>query len=281
VKAAAKYKAAESTSTALDTIRPLRMPDVTPAAMAGENAHLRWIPVSDLRINRAYQRDLTRKSVTLIRQMVATFDWARLKALSVLELGDGTYEVLDGQHTAIAAASHGGIPRLPCLVCAQRTVDAAAAAFVDLNTQRVNLSPMQIFFAQVAAGDELATDVSRGVRLGGGKIVPFQAVPGTWNEGDTMAIAAFRKLAKEGGVAYVRRVTAVGVKARLAPITRDFIVACRSIMWGQHAGTLSDERIVDLVRIHGMLKLTNKARVEMAKGGTLGDALARVLVRLG
>lgn len=263
----------------IEAIVPLRMPDVTPAVVP-ETPQLKWLPMSALRINRAYQRSLSRASVRLIRKMVANFDWARLKALSVIDMGGGLYEVLDGQHTAIAAASHGGIEKLPCLVVASRDTEAAAAAFVDLNTQRVQLTGMQIFFAQVAAGDELATDVARGVRLGGGTIVATQSAAGTWREGETMAVAAFRKLAQQGGVAYVRRVASVAVRARLAPISRDFVVACGALMWGQHAGKVSDERIIDLVRITGIVKLMNKARIEQEHGGTLGAALARVLVRL-
>jgi hypothetical protein len=266
---------------AVSRIVPLRMPDVTPGPLKPA-PKLIWLPLSALRINRAYQRDLTRKSVTLIRKMVANFDWARLKALSVLELGGGLYEVLDGQHTAIAAASHGGVDKLPCLVSSKRTTDEAAAAFVDLNTQRVSLSPMQIFHAQVAAGDEIATDVARGVKLGGGRLVMTQQAAGTWRDGDTMALGGLKNLAAEGGVAYVRRVVACGKAARLRPISRDFIVACGELMWFRYSDKgVSDQRIIDLFRIHGAVKLTSKAMIEQANGGgTLGVALARVLVRL-
>lgn len=265
----------------VERIVKIRMPDITPGEVV-ETPKLAWLPLSALRINRTYQRSLTPKSVKLIRQMVASFDWARLKALSVLEMGGGVYEVLDGQHTAIAAASHGGIPKLPCLISSRRSTEAAAAAFVDLNTQRVALSPMQIFWAAVASGDEVSADVVAGVKHGGGRLVFVQPSSVHWREGDTMAIGALKKLAEEGGVAYVKRVIACGKAARLKPISRDFVAACGEIMWFRYSDRgVSDQRIVDLVRIHGMVKLLNRARLDQQEeGGSLAVALARVIVRL-
>lgn len=272
---------ASSIEDKLEPLAALKFPDATPAAVA-DNPRLAWVKVADLRINRAYQRDLTPTSMRLIRTLVEKFDWARMKALSVLELGDGTYEVLDGQHTAIAAMSHGAIPRVPCLVSAQRKTSEAAAAFVDLNTQRLALSPMQIFWGEVAAGDEIACDVVRGVQLGGGKILRSQASSANWKYGDTIATGALKKLAAKGGVAYVKRVVALGVASKLRPINRDFVVAFEDLIWGRYAGKITDERIVDVVRIHGATKLQNDARrlQEDSKRGSLGNLLADVIRRL-
>lgn len=266
----------------LEQLSPIRIDGLTPAEI-GDPPRLDWLAVKDLRINRAYQRDLSQRSLRLVRKMVENFDWTRLKALSVLELGDGTYEVLDGQHTALAALSHGNVNKVPCLISAQRPTAEAAGAFVDLNTQRVSLTPMQIFWGEVAAGNEIACEVVRGTERGGGRVLKSQPAANSWRVGDTIAIGSLKGLAREGGAPYVKRAISIGVAAKLAPISRDFVIAFEQLIWGEHSGKVSDERIVDIVRIHGPLKIINDARRLMETAGSklsIGRMAARVIVRL-
>ncbi len=264
----------------LDKVVKLKAPDIVPGVI-GPRPKMKWLTVDSLRINRAYQRDLSERSVRLIRRMVAGWDWNRLKALTVFDLGDGTFEVLDGQHTAVAAQTHGGIPELPCLVTPVRSTQQAAADFVGLNTDRVGLTPLQIFWAQVAAGDEECCEVARGVAQAGGRIPKNSMSSAHFREGDVISIGALTKLAREGGMPYVRRVVELGVTARLAPIARDFIVAAHELIWGAQAGMVTDQRIVDVIRVQSMARLLSDARIlaEQHKH-TIGHALALVFVRL-
>lgn len=269
------------TKQKLEKIQPIRLGQLTPATLPPRPT-LRWVPIDALRINRAYQRSMSERSVRLVRRMVERFDFARLKALSVLDLGDGTYEVLDGQHTAIAAMTHGGVHQLPCLISASRTTAEAAAAFVDLNRDRVSLTALQIFWAEVAAGDEVACDVAKGVEKGGGRIPKVQTAAGYHQVGDVTSLGTLKKIAMEGGWPYVRRVVDLGVRSKLKPITRDMLVAFDDLLWGKHAGKLTDTEIVDCVRTHGPERLAVKARQHMVDhaGGTIAQHLALVIARL-
>lgn len=281
MSAALKVAAGEpAVEPAVEPVRPLRAPDLTPAAI-GALPELKWLPVTALRINRGYQRDLSRSSIELIRRIVANWDWSRLKALSVLDMGDGTFEVVDGQHTAVAAMTHGQVRQLPCLIAPARGLPQAAADFVGLNRDRVGLTPLQIFWARVAAGEEEANEVARGVALGGGRIPRTQVTLANMREGDCVATSALEALAKEGGAVYVKRVIGLGVAARLRPVGRDFIGAMRAVIWGGYAGKISDERIVDLIRVRGMTRLLTDARLlRDDQGGSIGAALAAVFARL-
>ncbi len=264
----------------LEKIITLKTPDLTPAEI-GARPKMKWLPIDALRINRAYQRDLSERSVRLIRRMVAGWDWNRLKALTVFDLGDGTYEVLDGQHTAVAARTHGAILELPCLVTPVRSTQEAAADFVGLNTDRVGLTPLQIFWAQVAAGDEEACEIAKGVDQAGGRIPKNNLSQSNIREGDVIALGALAKLAREGGMPYVRRVVELGVAARLRPVGRDFIVAAHELIWGSQAGMVTDQRIVDVVRVQTMPRLLSDARLlAETHRHSIGHALALVFVRL-
>lgn len=246
----------------------------------GEVPKLVWLPISSLRINADYQRDLSRRSRSVILKVAREWDWARMKALSVCEVQEGVYEVLDGQHTATAAASRGDIEALPCLVTSREELAARAAAFVGINRDRVAMTSLQVFWADVAAGSEDACDALRGVELAGGRIL--RASPGAhgFRPGDVMSAVGIVSLAKRGGVAYVRRVVSIGVQGHLAPIHDVYLRAIASLIWDRKQ-PLSDETIIDVLRIHGGERLRNKAsQIAKEERQKASDALAGIIRRL-
>lgn len=263
----------------LRPIRVLRVPDLVPAEV-GRRPEIAWLPLASLRINDAYQRSLSDRSMRSIRKMIAGWDWARVKALSVMPIGDGLYEVIDGQHTAHAAASHGGIDELPCLIAAAASLEARAGAFVGINRDRVAMTPLQIFWADVAAGDEDALDAVRGVELAGGRILRHSPGTDRFEIGDIMSAEGVKRLARRGGVAYVRRVVGVGVAGKLGPIKDAFLRAVAWLIWDDE-NSLTDDAIVDVIRIHtgeGLLKRARALREEQRQ--PLHACLATVIKRL-
>ena len=66
------------------------------------------IDPAELSIDASYQRDLSKKSLRLIQTLVKDWDWRRYK-IPVVARVDDAWHVIDGQHTAIAALTHGGI----------------------------------------------------------------------------------------------------------------------------------------------------------------------------
>lgn len=260
----------------LRPVTPLKSDGLTPSVLEGPAPELVWLALDRLVINDAYQRHISEKSVTLIRRMVERFDWGRVKALSVARLEDGRYEVIDGQHTAIAAATHGQIDALPCLVTSGKTLEARSADFVSLNRDRLSMTPMQVFYAELAAGEELAVDVARGVELAGGRVLRYPPPFARFQPGDLVCIAALKRLACRGGPAYVKRAVAICVEARCAPIKAMTLRAVEALVWGR--APVDDALIADVLRVHGQDRLVSRAiaRAE-ASGGTQFSALTDLM----
>ncbi len=260
----------------LRPVAPIKAPDVTPSAL-GDKPDLTWLPLSSLVINDEYQRGLSEKSHRMIRKMVAAFDWGRVKALSVVETGPGVYEVIDGQHTAIAAATHGGIAELPCLITRGKSVAERAADFVGLNRDRLAMTPMQVFQAELAAQDELSVEVAQGVAAAGGRILKAPPAHGIYRPGDLICVGQLRALAKRGGPAYVKRAVAIGVAADLAPIKGGTLKAIEAIIWGGGI-PVEDGAIVQALRRHGQDNLIGMASVRAkAQGLPIHKVLAGVI----
>lgn len=232
--------------TALRKIEPLAMPaNLAKSVVTGARPILRWIKPTELLVDGTYQRDLSRQSLRLIRQMVERFAWNRMKPPVVVEAGSG-FHIIDGQHTAIAAATI-GIAEIPIFVVEASALDERARAFVGHNTDRITVTPIAIWNALRAAGDPDAVDVENvckraGVRI---RVLNWQMVPA---EGDTMAIGRIRRLIKNRGVVRSRKVLECLVKARRAPIVQEEILAAEYLICELRA---DPEELTAVIRIEG------------------------------
>ena len=145
--------------TALRKIMPLPIPaGIAVPSDFGAKPVVRWESPTLLYVDAIYQRDLTERSGKLIRRMFSDFRWNRLKPPVVVEVGDRLH-VVDGQHTAIVAASL-GIPKIPIFIVEAVALDERARAFVGHNTDRVIVTPISIYQALVAAGEPEALEVA-------------------------------------------------------------------------------------------------------------------------
>lgn len=90
----------------------LSFPDIAPAVIDTLPPELRLVAPSALSVDDRYQRCLSERSIRLIRKIVAEWDWRAFKPPVVVEV-DGRLDVIDGQHTAIGAVTHGGIALTP------------------------------------------------------------------------------------------------------------------------------------------------------------------------
>lgn len=134
---------------------------------------LEWIAPGDLQVDPSYQRSLgAESSLTLIRRIASYWDWGLCQPLSVARRADGSRWVVDGQHRWGAARMRGDIAHLPCVVTTYATRAEEAAAFVALNKERRALGAVDVFRAQLAAGDEQAMIIDRLIRDAGLSIAP-------------------------------------------------------------------------------------------------------------
>ena len=106
----------------LRPISPLPISGVTPGPVSAALPVFKWVAPRALLVEEAYQRDLGDKSVRLIRKIVAGWDWTAMKPPICARRPDGALVVIDGQHTAMAAASHPEIKEIPVMIVEADTI---------------------------------------------------------------------------------------------------------------------------------------------------------------
>lgn len=233
--------AADFAARMIEPIAPLDGTDLVPAQIS-ERPELLWVAVRDLRLDRRYQRSLSRRSVTMIRQMVRRWDWALCAPITVAEMHGGCWEVIDGQHRATAAATHGGIPLLPAIRVALDGFAARAAAFGAMNAMRRAVTPGQRHKAALAAGDPAAVAIQRAIVTVGARLLLTPPSGGVMRAGDTMAILALHKALERAGPDVLTRVLRLCVAAGLRPIRQQHIAALSRLI-GDAPG-VSDAAVV-------------------------------------
>jgi hypothetical protein len=214
--------------TKLRAIKPMSFPDLKPASFDGERPTMKWVAPTNLLVDATYQRDLSERSIRLIRRTIENFKWNRLKPPIVVQAGPDSLHIVDGQHSAIVAATL-GIPKILVYIVKAETVDERARAFVGHNSDRIAVSPFDIYRALLASGDPDAVDVDNVCRRAGVRIrmiSPSSAIV----EGDTAAVGLIRSMVKRRGVIPARKVLQCLVKAKRAPISAAEILAAENIV---------------------------------------------------
>lgn len=138
-------------------ITPVSISGLIPGAPSTGMPIFENIRPEQLFVDPSYQRDIGERGLRQIRRIVEGFDWARFKppicAYADHE-GKTVLKVLDGQHTAIAAASNPHIETIPVMIVEAEDTVSQAKAFIGQNTQNLGVTNLQLHQAAVAAGDE-------------------------------------------------------------------------------------------------------------------------------
>lgn len=190
---------------------------------------IEWMAPSDLLVEAAYQRDLSPKSMDLIKRIAERWDWRRFKP-PIVAWSERGFEIIDGQHTAIGAATR-GIDKIPVLVVEATDLTDRASAFVGHNQDRLAITPVQMHPAKLAAGDEDAQTAQQVIDRAGAKLVIGAYGTRGWKPGETVAITTIDQLAKKRGAMHARRVVEVLVKADAAPVSASGIKAVDMLMF--------------------------------------------------
>jgi hypothetical protein len=178
---------------------------------------LEWVVPSELLVDETYQRDLSKGGRELIRKIAERFDWRRFKPPIVAWTERG-YEVVDGQHTALGAVLRQDIEKIPVLLIIAEDVEDRATAFVGHNTDRLNVTPLQLHHARVAAKDRHALAVERACAEAGASLVHNYHGHYVWKTGDTIAARAVSGLVQRRGVEKAVEILRVLVQADMPPI---------------------------------------------------------------
>ena len=137
-------------------------------------ARLRWVPIAQMRVSPVAQREKFNQA--RIDAIAADLDVEQLGALTV-NLRDGHYYVIDGNHRRMALIQHGwGDQQVQCWTYEGLTEEQEAEIFLKLNDY-LAVSPMDRFRVGVTAGREKECDIDRIVRAQG-LVVSRLGVPG-------------------------------------------------------------------------------------------------------
>ncbi|HBJ84598.1 MAG TPA: hypothetical protein DDZ88_12150 [Verrucomicrobiales bacterium] len=221
----------EPEKTALKPIRPLSIQGLKPATDVGAGPTFAWVKPTDLIIEDSYQRNISEKSITLIRKIVQGWEWARMKPPICARDASGCLFVVDGQHTAIAAASHPAIETIPVMIIEMATVEDRASAFIGHNRDRVAMTAMQIHYASLAAGDPVAVAMDEACRRAGVTIRKTPPANGIYKPGETVAVKAVEAVVTKKGAAGGARVLKVLVDAGRAPLSANEIKAVTALLY--------------------------------------------------
>lgn len=213
----------------LRAIKALQLPDVTPADAAGDAPTFEWVDPTALLVDGDYQRSLSDRSVNLIRKIVANWDWTRFKP-PVVAKGPEGLEVIDGQHTAIAGATHPTLTSIPVMVVVAPERQARASAFVGHNRDRLAITSTQLHFSSVAAGDEDAMTVQQVCERAKVTILRLPPATGRFKVGETMSVAAIRGICNRRGAMGARIILETLVQGQCAPVTVTHIRAVEALL---------------------------------------------------
>lgn len=232
----------------LRAIEKISIPGVEPSAVEEFRPEFLWVDPVSLRVDESYQRNLSERSVTLIRRIVGAWDWRAFKP-PICVRDEDVLHVIDGQHTAIAAATHPAINEIPVMIVPPSDVEARALSFVRHNRDRIQVTQQQLHYALVAAGDEDALTIHQICNRAGARVLKYPPSSGRYKPGDIMAVGSIQSLLKRRYAIGARRIVEICAKAKLAPISAAALRAVEHIVFHpDYTGAVTDDDLVTAIR---------------------------------
>ena len=252
--------------TKLRPIKAIKLGAMLPASIleTDEKPEFEWVDPASLYVEEKYQRNLTERSLILINKIIKDFQWSHFKPPVCSWAGDKLV-VIDGQHTAIAAASHPKLKKIPVMVVCASTINDRAVAFMGHNKDRLAVTAAQMYYSSVAAGDPVALALKKALDETGCSVARYN--PPVWVEGQTMASGTLLKLAANKGSAGVARVLKILMDAKRAPVIAIEISAVADLLWNKDwAGRFDDYDLATVIRSKAADKWLAYAEANVRKG---------------
>lgn len=276
---------ADASSSQLAKVAELALKGLVPALDLGPKPEFLWMPKDWLFVDGVYQRAMAGESSRrLVRKIVSEFCWAKFQPITVTELdwSDGRFAVVDGQHRAAAALLHPAVTEVPVWVVHAPEVVEQAKVFVGINADRIRMTTMQLFKAELAAGDAAARLVSdvcerAGIRIvfhlnNSGKELPPR---------QTMAVSTIRKLIAKHGERMVEQALSVLAEAYhdTPNQLRGQVIQAVTALYAEHGDRIERERLVTVLAEKDCEDLTDAARqVKRLEGGSTEAGMVRALL---
>jgi hypothetical protein len=165
--------------------------------MAGKRPELRWIAIEYLRVDRSYQRGIHERGIKNLRKIASEFDWALFGIVVVSPIDDTLFAIIDGQHRTFGAALR-GIRDVPCEIV-EADIAKQAQAFAAINSQVTAVTPMQLYAARLAAGDESAKELAEVCAAAGVTICRYPIPASNMKVGETLAAGQLQNMMRRYG----------------------------------------------------------------------------------
>lgn len=168
---------------------------------------LEMIKVSDINVDRDYQRPLSDKK---LREICESFNAKSFGAILVSRRSDGSIWTYDGQHRKEAITRlFGGDAEVPCIVLEGLSREEEAKAFVDIQTKRGAPQAIHRFRAELFAGAPHAHAIKRIIEDMGFSIVEAHTRNSAHHSTETVAVSALERVYKAGGEEGLVRVLSI------------------------------------------------------------------------
>lgn len=191
----------------------------------GEPPVLDWIDVNLIDVDPTYQRGLDENRV---QRILDWFTWDAFGAVVIAPADEGRYHCTDGQHRLEAARRHPGVTVVPAIIITAKGTQAEAENFIAINRERKNITALDRYWAELAAGEDDAKTIAQVCERAGVTIVRHPSPQ--YGASQTVAVSAIRSLVDKWGAMRSRQILEVVANAGLAPIKGEFIKAAEIIM---------------------------------------------------
>ena len=209
-------------SDLLTRIEPMLEIETLPNKVTASAPGMITVKPEELWVDREYQRNLGYRSVKLIRTMVNDWDWAKFKPPVLTRDEKGRYLIIDGQHTAIGAATHPDIDSIPAMFIPLQDISEQAASFIGHNTARIPVAALDLWHARITAKDPTATQANDVLNEFGISVVrTVQGSNHSWQTNQTVATGVITKILEKYGLPKFRQVVKFMADCSFSPIRAD------------------------------------------------------------
>lgn len=225
-----------------------------------------WIAPTELWIDESYQRNLTPRSIKRIQKIMAGWRWEHYGVPNVdRDRVADRLSLIDGQHTAIAAATL-GIPKIPVLITETGEVRKRALAFVSRNDDRVQVTGLQKHRANVVGEDPETLEIEAACSAAGIRILRFTSPKQNYAPGETVSLTTVRLLFRQYGAVNASKVLR-SVRG-CAPVRADDIKAATKLLLDPiYRDAVSEETLARLHTAAAPEEIATEARRHSAMNG--------------
>lgn len=272
---------ADTVNLDAEAVRHIKALNLVPAPKVSDTVppmpKFHAVAPTSLLIESAYQRDFSARSISLIRKMVVGWDWTKFKP-PVCARGPDGLMVIDGQHTAIAAATR-GVEQIPVMVVEAEKIESRAASFVSHNRDRLAMSPLQVLHADATALDPVAVGILALAKQTGAVIPRNPPLKGRAKPGTVLSVRDMRRIFTGDGPETLERIFRIVVGAQMAPATTVAVRALRILLTAPlfaPVKRLPDSRLSNALKALPLLESQSRMQY-LASGGSMERIAAQMI----